>query len=118
MTRPFTGLACGTGNWDGLACDEAEATVHEVSSGSWMALGAWSQASGTITVMTFDPQPPAGVHVRLLAGHAASGRPVHEVLPGRPVESQIRATLGGARRGTTGNVGDSAAWPQLDCLPR
>ncbi|MFJ4678516.1 DUF4265 domain-containing protein [Kitasatospora sp. NPDC088783] len=37
--------------------------------------------------MTPTPQSPAVVHVRLLAGHASSGRPVFEVLPARPLES-------------------------------
>ncbi|MER7582264.1 DUF4265 domain-containing protein [Kitasatospora sp. NPDC097691] len=36
--------------------------------------------------MTSDPQPPTGTHVRLLAGHAGSGRPVFEVLPARLVK--------------------------------
>ncbi|MFJ8613928.1 DUF4265 domain-containing protein [Streptomyces sp. NPDC093675] len=39
--------------------------------------------------MTLDPQPPTGTHIRLLAGQAASGRPVHEVLPARVVESGL-----------------------------
>ncbi|MCX5215327.1 DUF4265 domain-containing protein [Kitasatospora sp. NBC_00240] len=50
-----------------------------------------SEASGTITRMTSDPQPPAGTrtHIRLLAGHAGAGRPVFEVLPARPVQSDL-----------------------------
>ncbi|MFB7673093.1 DUF4265 domain-containing protein [Kitasatospora purpeofusca] len=39
--------------------------------------------------MTFDPQPPTGTHIRLLAGHAGSGQPVFEVLPARPVRSGL-----------------------------
>ncbi|MEV0190630.1 DUF4265 domain-containing protein [Kitasatospora purpeofusca] len=39
--------------------------------------------------MTFAPQPPTGTHIRLLAGHAGSGQPVFEVLPARPVRSNL-----------------------------
>ncbi|MFE2916813.1 DUF4265 domain-containing protein [Kitasatospora indigofera] len=39
--------------------------------------------------MTPDLQSPTGTHIRLLAGHAGSGRPVFEVLPARLVQSDL-----------------------------
>ncbi|MFC9672754.1 MULTISPECIES: DUF4265 domain-containing protein [unclassified Streptomyces] len=39
--------------------------------------------------MTLDSQPSNGAHIRLLAGHAASGRPVFEVLPARLVDAGL-----------------------------
>ncbi|MFF2845405.1 DUF4265 domain-containing protein [Streptomyces sp. NPDC058001] len=38
---------------------------------------------------TPDPQPPTATHIRLLAGHASSGRPVFEVLPALALESDL-----------------------------
>ncbi|MEW1773499.1 DUF4265 domain-containing protein [Streptomyces sp. NPDC086777] len=44
--------------------------------------------------MTLDPQPLAGTHIRLLAGQAASGRAVHEVLPARAVGADLFEVAG------------------------
>ncbi|SEP03920.1 DUF4265 domain-containing protein [Actinacidiphila rubida] len=44
--------------------------------------------------MMSDPQLSTGTHIRLLAGHAAAGQPVFEVLPARLVQSDLFELMG------------------------
>jgi len=47
-----------------------------------------------MTRMTLDGQLPADIHIRLLAGHAATGRPVFEVLPARQRDGGLVELIG------------------------
>ncbi|GAA4986459.1 DUF4265 domain-containing protein [Kitasatospora paranensis] len=66
--------------------------------------------------MTHDPEAPVTVHVGLPAGHDASGQPVFEVLPARPLPSTHVRLLGspgpvlGCAMGDVIRVGDDGGF--------